>query len=83
MMCLLRTMNPQWIAVDEITSPGDIAAMEEIAYCGVHVLATAHGTCLEDLQRRPLYRSILDRKIFEQVLLMDMQKNYRMEELKL
>lgn len=83
MMCLLRTMNPQWIAVDEITSPGDIAAMEEIAYCGVHVLATAHGTCLEDLQRRPLYRSILDRKIFEQVLLMDMQKNYRMEEIRL
>lgn len=82
MMCLLRTMNPQWIAVDEITSPGDIAAMDEIAYCGVHILATAHGACLEDLHRRPLYRSLLERKIFQHVLLMDAQKNYRLEELK-
>lgn len=81
MMCLLRTMNPQWIAVDEITSPSDIAAMEEIAYCGVQILATAHGTCLEDLYRRPLYQTLLDRKIFHQVLLMDVHKSYRMEAL--
>jgi len=34
MMLLLRTMNPRWIAVDEITSAEDVQAMERCACCG-------------------------------------------------
>lgn len=81
MMMLLKTMNPQWIAVDEITSPDDICAMEEIAYCGVRLLATAHGMSVDDLYNRPLYRKIIDKKIFKQVFLLSSDKSYTMEEL--
>ena len=80
-MCLLRSMNPQWIAVDEITTPQDIAVMEDAAYCGVNFLATAHGSSMEDLYHRPLYRNMMEKKIFCQIILMDTNKRYRLEDL--
>lgn len=58
-MTLLRGMNPQALAVDEITAPGDVEAMEQAMGCGVAVLATAHGGSLADLERRPLYRKLM------------------------
>jgi len=81
MMMLLRTMSPHWIAVDEITSPKDIEAMEEISYCGVHLLATAHGSSINDLMNRPLYQRLMDKKLFDQVILIKKDKSYTVEEL--
>lgn len=77
---LLRTMSPKWLAVDEITSADDIIAMEQAAYCGVEIIATAHGSTLEDLQRRPLYRSLLEKSIFEKVVLLMPDKSWTVQE---
>lgn len=71
MLMLLRTMNPQWIAVDEITAPEDIEAMMRVSYCGVKMLATAHMTDESDLKRRPLYKKLLDAGIFSMIVLLD------------
>ena len=35
MLMLLRGMNPQWLAVDEITQPEDLAAIRQAGGCGV------------------------------------------------
>lgn len=40
---LLRTMNPQILAMDELTEAPDAAACRAAAGCGVRLLATAHG----------------------------------------
>ncbi len=69
MAALLRGMDPQVLAVDEITAPEDVQAMLQAAGCGVRLLATAHGETLADLDRRPLYRSLMADGLFDRLVL--------------
>ncbi len=67
-MMALRGLNPDIIAMDEITKPADLSAVEEIAGCGVTLFATAHGRNLEDMRKRPLYRELLSLGVFGQLV---------------
>ena len=67
-MILLRAMNPQVIALDEITAEEDIKAIAGIAACGVGVYATAHASGVGDLSRRPLYRELMELGVFEKAV---------------
>lgn len=68
MLMLLRAMNPQVIAVDEISSGEDIAAVEKAACCGAVIFATAHATSVEQMRRRALYARLLDSGIFNRAV---------------
>ena len=61
---VLRAMNPEIIAVDEITVPEDIRAVSMAAGCGVGLLATVHASGSTELSEKPLYRELLERGIF-------------------
>ncbi len=67
LLLLLRGMNPQVLAVDEITAPEDVTAILQGVGCGTTMLATAHGLTVEDLRRRPLYRQLLEAGAFSRV----------------
>lgn len=73
---VLRSMNPQWIAVDEITREDDVEAMLQASYCGVHLLATAHAWNEKDLKLRPVYRKVMDAGVFRQILVMNPNHKY-------
>lgn len=84
LMMLLRGMNPKVLAMDEVTAPGDIDALEAAAGCGAALLATAHGQGIEDLKRRTLYIRLLERRIFQKVLLIERRggtRSYRLADL--
>lgn len=84
LMVMLRTMNPQVLALDEITAPEDIEAMEQGIGCGVSLLATAHGEGIRSLEERPLYRALLEKGLFDQVVEIrraGKERHYQVEEL--
>lgn len=79
----LRCMGPDWIAVDEITEEGDCVALSRAAWCGVKLLATAHGASVEDLHRREVYRPLLESRLFRFALVLGRDKTVRMERMAL
>lgn len=61
---VLRAMNPQVIAVDEITVAEDLRAAALAAGCGVGLLATIHAGSMEELREKPLYARLLADRVF-------------------
>lgn len=67
-MMLLRAMNPQIIAMDEITAAEDTLALMSAEGCGVKLLATAHANDINDLMSKELYRNIIQKGIFKKLV---------------
>lgn len=76
---LLRAMGPETIAVDEITDPEDCGALMQAGWCGVRLIATAHAATLSDLRSRPLYKPLIEKKLFEHILIMHRDKTLHEE----
>ena len=76
---LIRTMNPRWIAVDEITAEEDTNAILRAAVCGVEILATAHAENIEDLLCRPVYRPLIEQHLFKNIIVMNSDKSWTLE----
>ena len=84
-MMLIRAMNPDVLAMDEISSGDDMQAAFEASGCGVRLLATAHARDLDDLYSRKLYRRLMQMRIFKYCLFIENIggcRSYRIEELK-
>lgn len=76
---LLRNMNPEVIAVDEITAREDCSALLHAGWCGVRLIATAHAGSKDDLYSRPVYRPIIESGIFNTLLVMKSDKTWKAE----
>lgn len=76
---VLRSMGPDTIAVDEITASDDCQALLHAGWCGVRLLATAHAGSCGDLRQRPVYRPIIESRLFETVVVLHRDKSWRIE----
>lgn len=72
----LRTMGPACIAVDEISGAEDCDAILNAGWCGVPILATAHASGINDLTSRPVYKPLVEKKLFDSVLVMRNDKSW-------
>lgn len=64
-MLLIRGMSPDVVITDELGRTEDAAAVEEAASAGVAVVASAHGSGLADLTRRPSLRRLMATGVFQ------------------
>ena len=76
---VLRSMNPQVIAVDEITAESDCYALVYAGWCGVSLLATAHAADKRDLCVRPVYKPLLDHGLFQNLIVMKPDQTWMLE----
>ena len=74
---LMRSANPQVIAVDEITAEEDLAAMAAAANCGVALLATIHALDEEELRRKPLYPVLAASQVFRRLITISVEAGQR------
>ena len=70
MMMLIRSMSPHVIAVDEIGDYEDSRAIEAVMNGGCKVLATVHGSSIEDIQKKPLLQQMVTQKVFERYVIL-------------
>lgn len=73
MMMLVRSMSPSIIAVDEVGSREDMEAIEYVINCGCKLIATVHGSSIDDIKNKPLLGKMVREKIFERYILLNNQ----------
>lgn len=71
MMMLIRSMSPQVIAVDEIGSKEDLEAIDHVISCGCKLIATVHGSTIEDVRSKPILGELLQKKLFERYVILN------------
>lgn len=69
-MLLIRSMSPQVVAVDEIGDYRDIEAIESVLHCGCRLIATVHGSSLQDIRQKPLLKKLVEEQVFERYILL-------------
>lgn len=74
MMLLVRSMAPEVIAVDEIGSREDVEALEYVINSGVRILATVHGSSIEDIKAKPVLGRLVQERVFQRYVVLGGQK---------
>lgn len=74
MTMLLRSMNPQILAVDEIGTGEDARAIGQAIRSGCYVIATIHGDSIGQLEGKHGIGELLQDKVFERYVILGNRK---------
>ena len=70
MLRMLRSMGPQILAVDEVGTRADLEALLYGMNCGCKILATAHGTSIGDIRRKPVLKDMARERLFSRYVVL-------------
>lgn len=71
MIMLIRSMSPEILAVDEIGGMEEVDALRYAINCGCKMIATVHGSSMDDIKRRYAISNLVDGKVFERYIILD------------
>lgn len=66
----VRTLSPDIVILDEIGSDEEVRAMLSAVNTGVNFIATAHGSSLEEVLRRPNIKRLVNARAFEKAVVL-------------
>ena len=72
---VIGTMAPEAAAVDELGGGRDVEAVREEGRCGCAVLATAHGSSLDEIRKKPGLGELLGEQMFGRILVLGRAEN--------
>lgn len=70
MNMMIRSMAPTVAAVDEIGTAEELESMRNMMKCGCKILATVHGSCVEDLMKKRVLREMVTENLFERYVVL-------------
>ena len=70
MLMMIRSLAPAVVAVDEIGTDADLEALWDVMKCGCKVLATVHGACVEDLDKKRVVREMVRGGMFDRYVVL-------------
>lgn len=70
MLMMIRSMSPVVIAVDEIGKKEDVEALAYVMNCGCRILATVHGTSVEDIRSKPILKELIEDNLFSRFIVL-------------
>ena len=76
MMMLIRAMTPQVLAVDELGSDSDIQALLMASGCGCKLIATIHGSSLEEVKHKKYMCNVIADKLFDRYIVLTRKNGY-------
>lgn len=71
MILLIRSMAPRMLAVDEIGGEEETRAIEYAMQCGCRLLASVHGTDLDEIRQKPGLNRLVEQRRFERYVVLD------------
>ncbi len=66
----IRTMSPQYIAIDEICENEEIESLINASNCGVKLIATIHASDFNELIKKPQMQKLTAINIFDKVAML-------------
>jgi stage III sporulation protein AA len=70
----IRSMSPDVIVCDEIGTYKDMESILTALNSGISLIVTIHGYGIEDLYGRPVFKEIVDNKIFKRAIVLSSRK---------
>lgn len=71
MIMIIRSMGPEVIAVDEVGAQEDVHAIEYAMHCGCRMIATVHGSSMEEIRRKPLFQQLIQQRRFDRYIVLN------------
>ncbi len=70
MMMLIRSMAPEVLAIDEVGNQEEIRLLTMASGCGSKVVATVHGTSMEEVARKGYMKKVFEEGLFDRYLVL-------------
>jgi stage III sporulation protein AA len=66
----LRSMRPDVVITDELSTAADIEMVKNATRSGVTVLASVHARDIDDLRKKPLYKTLVEDCVFDRYVVL-------------